>query len=127
VPTLGFHVPDEPGLKEKVEDHAKERGFQSVSAYAWDLVSADMRGELRASASSPTILEELAQRLLGDMAKADIQRIMLGRDQRAELRALIDLLIVSNTEKAPPLSAKIDVRRITKQTPPAHRETGTGR
>jgi hypothetical protein len=91
MPTLGFHVPDESDLLKKIKQKAKANHSNKVSEYVRFAVERDLSNDtLTPNALSPTILTDLAARLLGELDTQDLARIL---GDYSQPRALQNLLI----------------------------------
>jgi hypothetical protein len=75
MPTLGFHVPDDSPIIEQVKRKADRKHDGKVSAYVRNLVEQDLlndSGQTETNALSPTVIDELAKRLCGELVAREL-------------------------------------------------------
>lgn len=94
---------------------AKERGGDNLSAYLRRLIERDISKASNPDALAPTILVDLANRLIGEFDAQKVAAALQGRDQREELQKILRSIIAGAGPATgfvlPALSQKIAEKR----------------
>ncbi len=91
MPTLGYHVPTEE-LADEVKKRAKAAG-KKPSLFVWEIVKAVLDHNGPSDAMSPCILVDLTRDLCGKVNAKKIEKLLAGKDQPSELKALIEFYL----------------------------------
>lgn len=96
--TLGLHVGDneeDAKFKNRIQAEAKARYAGKISAFLRAAVERDLSGDTRGApdAMSPTILVDLAKRLLGEIDAAELAHGLGNKDQPKKLRVMLQRIL----------------------------------
>jgi hypothetical protein len=113
--SFGIYVPDESDLLDKIQKRADAEHDGKVSAYARAAIERDLLKRDSPDALSPSVIVDLANRLIGEFDAQKVAAALQGKDQREEMQKILRAIIAAAGPATgfvlPALSQKIAEKR----------------